>query len=283
MCLVGYDRVAGDITLDDPTLLGYRADAQLWSWDFDTHETMNGHTSPFVDPERPDSTGTFDDWISFINHGQGITATGVTDTHGLDAEGSPRTFFVAPTDDPAAFADDMLVDAMLRGRALVSAGGFARVHIGDASLGDTVTTDSGDVDLRVEVSALPAIDVVAVQVLANCDEVAWIDLETPHDVIKFSGSIPLSLDADAHIVVVAHGTRPLPRPFPQFDAWGVPRVITNPIYVDVGGDGYVAPGGKTCEYRNPRVVRPKRTAPRSVVEEAIPTLHEHSGHACPCH
>ena len=266
MCLIGYDRVLGDATLDDPTLLSFEPDAELWSWDFDTVEYMNGHDPVFVDPARPDSTGTFDDWMSFLNHGHRITATGVTDVHGLDARGTPRNFFVAPTDDPAAFTDDMLVTAMLEGRSMVSTGAFARVSIADAGLGDTVTVEDGAVALDVRVEALPEIDVTAIQVFANCDEVAWVEATDPDGVVKFDDTIEFTIEQDAHVVVLAHGEGRLPEPMPQFDPVGVPRVTTNPIYVDVDGDGdWTAPGGRTCTYTRPT---------RDKADDG----HDHDGH-----
>ena len=41
----------------------------------------------------------------------------------------------------------------------------------------------------------------------------------------------------------------MPRGLRTYDATRVPRVTTNPIYVDVDGNGaFDAPGGKTCTY-----------------------------------
>ena len=292
MCLVGYDRVLGDATLDDPTLLSFAPDAELWSWDFDTVEYLNGHTPVFVDPARPDSTGTFDDWMSFLNHGHRITATGVTDVHGLDARGTPRNFFVAPTDDPAEFTDEMLVTAMLEGRSMVSTGAFARVSIDGAGLGDTVTVEGGEVELQVRVEALPEIDVTAIQVFANCDEVAWVEATDPDAVVKFDDTIAFTVEQDAHVVVLAHGEGRLPEPLPQFDPVGVPRVTTNPIYVDVDGDGdWTAPGGRTCSYTRPtRDKGHDHEHPHGghghghadADLEAIPTLYESTLSAGPC-
>ncbi|MCB9521706.1 MAG: CehA/McbA family metallohydrolase [Myxococcales bacterium] len=283
MCLVDYDRLTGLPRLPDPTLLGFEPDADLWSWDFDTIELVNGHRVIFVDPARPRETGIFDDWMSYLNLGHAITATGVTDTHDVPTESTPATYFASPTDDPGQFEDAMLVDSMLSGRALVSTGAFARVSIGSGTLGDTVVADGGRALLRIHVEALPEVDVAAVQVFANCDEVAWIEATDPNGVVKLDTVVPLTLAQDAHIVVVAHGLDPLPRVFSQFDGWGIPRVVTNPIYVDVDGDGYTAPGGKECVYTNPVVVAPKRAARASEVIDAIPTLHEAPAHDGDCH
>ena len=286
MCLIGYDRITGEPTLEDPTLLAFEPNATLWSWDFDTVEYLNGHRDVFVDPAAPNETGTFDDWMSFLNHGQRITATGVTDVHGLDAQGSPRTYFLAPTDAPAEFEDQMLVDAMLGGRAQVSTGAFARVSIEGASFGDTVQVPGGEVALNVRIDALPEINVSQVQVFANCDQVALLDATAPDAVTKFDDTIAFTLEADAHVVVVAHGEGLLPRPFPQFDPRGVPRVTTNPIYVDVDGDGlWTAPGGRACTYDRPfdgkSHLHGPIQIPEAVGSDAL-YANDAGAHACPC-
>ncbi|MFT4705173.1 MAG: hypothetical protein ACI81R_002881 [Bradymonadia bacterium] len=251
MCLIDYDRLTGEARLDDPTTLGFEEDAVLWSWDFDTVEYMNGHRSPFVDPDNPNETGHFEDWMSFHNLGKRVTATGVTDVHGFDAQGSPRNYFRVDSDEVSEFTDDDLVTAMLGGRSLVSAGAFARVSIGSASLGDTVSLADSST-LSIEVQALPEIDVTEVLVFANCDEIARLPATDPDGLVKLSAQVALSLEVDAHIVVLGFGQGAMPRGLRDYDPAGVPRFTTNPIFVDVDGDGeFTPPGGKTCEYTLP--------------------------------
>ncbi len=263
LCLIEYDRITGEPRVDDPTLFGLDEDADLWSWNFDAVEYQNDPSPVLVDPARPDATGLFEDWMSFQNHGHRITALGVTDVHGIDARGVPRNWFEAPTDDPAAFTDDMLVDAILGGRSLVSTGAFARVAIGDAGMGDTITVD-GEVSLSVHVEALEEIDVTHVTVFANCDEVMTVATDDPYAVVKLDTVLTFALDADAHVVVLGWGADLLPRSLPQFNPEGVPRFTTNPIFVDADGDGvFTPPGGRECVYEIdlPKDdISPRRTA-----------------------
>lgn len=262
LCLIGYDRITGEPTVDDPTIFGFEPDAELWSWDFDAVEYQNDPSPVLVDPARPDATGLFEDWMSFQNHGRRITALGVTDVHGFDAQGVPRNWFEAPTDDPTAFEDGMLVDAILGGRSLVSTGAFARVAIGDATMGDTVTVD-GDVTLSLRVEALEEIDVTHVTVFANCDEVMTVATDDPYAVVKLDTELSFALESDAHVVVLGWGADLLPRNLPQFDPAGVPRFTTNPIFVDADQDGvFTPPGGRSCTYE---IAHPKGVAaPRHV-------------------
>ena len=54
---------------------------------------------------------------------------------------------------------------------------------------------------------------------------------------------------DTQLTVAAFGVGTLPDGMPQFSAAGVPRVLTNPIYLDVDGNGrFDAPGGRICDY-----------------------------------
>lgn len=250
MCLIDYDRLTGTARLDDPTLLGMAADAELWSWDFQAFELMNGPGSPFLDPARPTTTGLFEDWQSFLNHGHRVTAVGVSDVHRL-GQGNPITYFAAPTDDPADFESAMLADALLDGRAVVSAGAFIDATIDGQGPG-SLAEPGGPIELAIRVQALPEIDVRQVVVYANCDQVAAIEADAPDAVVKLDAVTPLALDADAHITVAAFGRDAMPRGLDSYDPRATPRAITNAIYVDVDGDGaFTAPGGKTCEYAIP--------------------------------
>ena len=242
--MIGLDPMTGEATLDDPTLIGLEPDAVIWSWDFDTVEYMNGHRSPFGENQM------FEWWTSFLNHGHRVTAVGTTDVHGLVAGGSPRTYFESPTDLPAEFDDQMVIDALLSGRAIVSAGAFARVSINDdAGLGQTESDTDGEVDLWVHIEAIEEIDVTHFMVFVNCSEVLTVDTTDPDGIVKYDGTVTVPVGTDAHVIVAGFGQNAMPRNLPQYNGTQTPRFTTNPIYVDVDGNGvYDPPGGLECEY-----------------------------------
>ncbi len=247
LCLTGWDRLAGNVTLTDPTLMGMDADATIWSWDFEGVEYMNGFPNVYVNPDDPGSSGLIEDWLSFQNHGHPIVALGTSDSHGFEDLGFPRTYFASSTDDPASFDQEELVASIQSGKAVVSAGAFARVSANGAGMGELASAPDGNLDLWVQVQAVPSIDVSRVEVLVNCDRVATVAATRPDEVIKFDDLIPLTLEQDAYVVVLAFGEGYLPDGLPWYDPTGTPRVTTNPIYVDVDGDGaFTAPGGKIC-------------------------------------
>jgi len=242
---VGWDRVAAEPTLTDATLLGLNAGAAVWDWNFDGVEVMNGHASPFATL----GNGRFDNWMSMVNAGFPMIGVGCSDDHGAGKVGTPLTWYASPTDDPAQMEDVHLVDAFLGGQVMASTGAFARVSVNDAGLGDTTTDTDGQVDLTVQVSAIPSIDVTRAVVFVNCDEVAILDADDPTAILKIDTTVSLSLAEDAQVVVSAFGEQRLPDGLPNFDPTGVPRVLTNPIYVDADGDGvFGGAAGRECAY-----------------------------------
>lgn len=257
MCLIGFERRTATPTLQTPEGLGLPATSSVWTWNFHGIEYMNGPKNPFVEADDPytldgvpASTGLFDDWQTFLNHGHRIVAVGASDEHGLDALGMPRIFFAAKSDDPKDFAPQELVDAVFDGNLLVSTGAFARVSIGGKTMGDLAAAPGGNVDLKVKIEAIPEIDVTHFRIYVNCDQYgAPITAPSPDGIVKVDATYPLALTRDAQIVVAAFGEHYLPRGLPQFNPRNVPRVTTNAIYVDVNGDGdFDPPGDKACTY-----------------------------------
>lgn len=247
LCVLEWDRMSEVPAMDDPEALGLAAGTAVWSWDFDSFEVMNGLRSPYLDPDDPLHTGALVDWMAFHNLGHRVTGVGVTDEHGMDTPGTPRTFVVVP--DDTAFTADDAAEGTLAGAAQISAGAFARVTADGAGPGEIVRVTAGATDLRLHVQALPEIDVTRVDVLVNCDLAATLAATDPGGVVKLDETVSLALPDDAYIVVIAVGEEPMPRGLEGYAASDVPRVIVNPIFVDADGDGaWTPPGPKTCDW-----------------------------------
>lgn len=232
LCVLDWDRV-GEPGMDASRFL---VTEEVWTWDFDAFEVLNSTRSPFLDPASPRSTGAFTDWLSFQNLGHRITGMAVTDAHGLDLPGIPRTYL-----DTSRYGDE--VSATLAGAAVMSAGAFARVTVGDSGPGETTSSTT----LNVEVQALPEIDVTELVVLANCELLTTVETSDPDAVLKHSDSLELELDEDSHIVVLGFGSLGMPDGFgDDYDPAAVPRFISNPIFVDLDDDGWTEPGPRDC-------------------------------------
>ncbi len=241
---IEWDRIAGEPGVDNLTDLAFSEDAQLWSWDFEALEYQNG-------PQNVYESGVFEDWMSFLNHGHRITATGASDVHGADAPGMPRTYFRSTSDSPETFIESDMISAVQNNQAIVSTGAFATITANNtAQIGDILTDTDGLVSLSVLVQAIPSIDIDYIKIYMNCDEVVTAVASNPIDsAIKLNETyqIAVPMDKDAHIVVLGFGKESMPRDLPQYNPTGVPRVTTNPIFIDGNGNGtFDAPGGKQC-------------------------------------
>lgn len=250
LSVIGYDRITGGPTMTDPTRIGLSQDAALWSWDFDTVEYMNGPDYVFIKPGKPDVTGLFDDWMSFLNLGHPKTAVGVSDTHNYGTPGRPRNYFISSTDEPSQFSEEEMVTALKEGRTLVSVGAFARVMVNsEANMGDTITDQDGEIDLYVHIEAIPQIDITYFKVYVNCDQILAIPADDPDGIVKFDGEISVPIERDSHVVVLGFGENPIPAALGNYNPVGTPRFTTNAIFIDYDGNGkYDAPGGKLCDY-----------------------------------
>ncbi len=241
---IGWDRVLGGPTLDDPTHLGFESDSPLFSWNLDGIEVMNGHGNIFIDGNR-----RFDNWMSMVNTGKKMIAVGCSDDHGGNGVGFPRTYVRAPSDAPMDLDLDALTGSFQGGQAMASTGGFASVAIDGAGPGEQVTDTDGTVTLDLSLWAMEEVDVTHFVVFANCDMVASVLATEPGGVLKYSGAVDVPVAGDTHVVVAAFGSTPLPPGMPGYNATRSPRVLTSPIYVDGDGDGdFSAPGGRECSY-----------------------------------
>ena len=246
LCVLDWDRQSDTPATDDPEALGLPPGTEVWSWDFDTFELLNGLRSPLLNPDDSRHTGALVDWLAFHNLGHRVTAVGVTDVHGLESPGMPRTYVRVPDDSIGVLTADHVADGELDGAAIVSAGAFARVDIDGAEPGDTVTA-SGFATLSLIVTAIPEIDLSRVVVLSNCDSVADFPATDPHGLTKYAGELDLPVVGDAYVVVLGFGAEAMPRGLEDYDATSVPRFVSNPIFVDGDGDGsWTAPGAKPC-------------------------------------
>ncbi|TNE86888.1 MAG: hypothetical protein EP330_19970 [Deltaproteobacteria bacterium] len=244
MDAIRWDFVAGAPQMTDPTVLGWDASGEVWSWDFEGIEVMNGHGVIF---DGEGGNARFEKWQSLLNAGHRIVPAGCSDDHGGDQTGFPRTYFASSTDVPAELDASEVVQSYKDGAIMVSSGAFARVDINGAGPGDEVV-GSGALSLNVHVEAIPEIDVTHALVFVNCDEVARLEVSDPAAIVKLDEAVTVDITADSQVTVAAFGTGRYPDGLPNFNPTGVPRVMTSAIFVDAEGDGWTAPGGRVCAY-----------------------------------
>ncbi len=274
---IGYDpdlpitTPPNDILLDDdivgPGTSGVANPDGFRNLDFDVMEVANGtNVGGYLAVRR--------DWFSLLNQTDFdtvpfIPATGVSDSHRVTVEdaGYFRTYVGGSGDDPEALNASLFNDNIRAGNMVATTGPFIEFSIEDtagtsAGLGETLAPSTSDLVLKIRVQATNWIPVEEVRIIENGFVSMTFDASTSPAVLpgpknplsqgrgrvtRFEAEIPvLSLPQDSYFIVEA-GARldPLPSS-PEFIDTIVPGMVplgfTNPIFVDLAGDGFDPPG-----------------------------------------
>jgi len=225
--------------------------------------------------------GGIDDWFTLLNLGFKKTLLGNSDTHGWTSTeaGCPRNFVMSTSDEPAFLDDQEIADSVRAHHVVASYGPFVQMWVDGHVIGDEFTPTGATVNLQVQVQAPTWVDVSRAELYRNGTLIHEWTRESGDvqdgDVVRLETSLELPVDGDtwyAVIVVGDEGLGPVftPVEIPYLDLQeivvealgGVPAVssllspaipvpkrfeifpfaITNPIWVDVAGDGFDAPG-----------------------------------------
>jgi hypothetical protein len=215
---------------------GDRAEKAGFSWDFDAVEVMNG----YQDPVRRSVDRVVDDWFSLLNHEHLVTATGNSDTHHLNFNigGYPRNY-VKVQDDRPPFVDGKQVARALKGHhAFFTTAPFVSLLVNNGTIGDLVPARGGKVHAEVTVQAAPWVSVERVTLYLNGQEAKKWTVAPGTDITRFHETIDLTAPKDGYVVVRVDGDKslaPVVGDRKTFTAY--PFALTNPVFLDVDGDG----------------------------------------------
>ncbi|MFT7622037.1 MAG: hypothetical protein ACI9WU_001202, partial [Myxococcota bacterium] len=225
--------------------------------------------------------GIADDWFTLLNYGMHVTAMGNSDSHGTSLEpGLPRNWVVSGTDD-ASRIDKAEIAANIKAQKVVaSTGPFVEVSINGVGMGETASV-SGEVELKLRIQTPSWFGISRIEIYRNGTLAKGIDVDVPASaIIDFDEVVTLpapgedswyvvsavGLDEEDFLAPVYH-TSPLGElsfskitalAFQNLGAIGtiigtssqipdyfptLPYAMTNPIRVDVDGDGYTPPLG----------------------------------------
>jgi len=214
--------------------------------DFDAMEILNGNAFDEYLLLRAD-------WFSLLNQGYIKTGTANSDTH-IKAQlaGYPRNYILLK--DPAAERADKetLGERIKSQRVFGTTGPIIKVDIGGkATMGDIVTAKGGHANLNVKVMAAQWVPIDEIRVYANGDVVELFKAGPQSETVRLDRSVLLTLEKDAWLVIEAT-TAPEPESGEPSIPGGLyniiaphfaPLAFTNPILIDVDGNGRFDPPG----------------------------------------
>lgn len=213
---------------------------------FDILEIMNGpyfYSSNFT---------AIEDWLHLLNRGYYFPLVASSDTHGIDrAEpGYSRTFVSYDGGETDSLDWNALSRAILKGQSFATNGPIVEFKVNNKyTSGDTLTATDGRVDVSVKVWSAPWIAVDEVRLIVNGERRIIFPVQTKKEVIqKFSlPPLGISLEEDSYIVVEILGKESLFPVLQRSSRSGfsvnatLPYALTNPVFVDVDGNGKFDP------------------------------------------
>lgn len=238
--------------------------------------------APLADPRK--RSGTILTWLQMLNLGYRVPGVANTDAHyAFHGSGWLRNYVASPTDDPAAIAVADVVRACERGRIVMTNGPFLGVRVateaagvaGEAGPGDAVADADGSVRLTIRVQCPNWFDVDRVQVFVNGRAEPALNFTRrdqatlfSRDAVRFAHECTVALERDSHLVVATIGEgSSLGVVMGPDHAGDRPVAVANPVFVDVGGDGFT-PSGDLLGRPIPHQERP--TERRHVHPQAQP-------------
>jgi len=213
---------------------------------FDLLEVMNG-PSFFTDNDD-----AVEDWFHLLNRGFYFPITGSSDSHSADGQepGYSRVYIRYEGEKGERLDWGKVAGSLKGGRAFVTNGPFVEFTVnGRYTCGDTFTDKSGRVDINVKVRSAPWIAVDEVRIVVNGERRFILPVKADERaILKFSDGLSFTVDRDSTIVVEVLGKGTLfpvvqqPAGSGTAEDAALPYALTNPIFIDVDGNGrYDAP------------------------------------------
>ena len=176
------------------------------------------------------------DWYSFMNRGIFMTGVANTDAHRYPGElpAYPRNYVQSETDNPWEIDPGKVVDALKRGASTASCGPFIRFSAGDGKpVGSLLAARPEGTTLHIQVQAPPWIPVERVELVANGEVIRTFSLEDGSEAVN----VAVRPEKDTWYLVLVTSDRRWEAPFSEFSSFS----FTNPIFLDVDGNGYFKP------------------------------------------
>lgn len=218
---------------------------------------------PLLNPSRFEIRGgkaignqTALNWLQLLNQGFRIYGVVNTDSHyNYHGSGGLRIWLRAGTDDPAEIGADEMRDAARNGNIIMSNGPYLEASFRETGSdarpvisGQDLIAASKKVTARIKVQCPNWFDIDTVIVLVNGrrhDHLTFTRESHPDlfskETVRFERSVDMELPDDSHLIVLTgHRTQVLGDIMGP--SWGKqhPVALSNPVFVDITGDGFVA-------------------------------------------
>ncbi|HEY1861224.1 MAG TPA: CehA/McbA family metallohydrolase, partial [Gemmataceae bacterium] len=218
------------------------------------HEVLTAApTRVYADPmgKRVEYNHTIFNWLQLLNQGVRIPGVVNTDAHyNFHGSGGLRNYIRCDATTPGDIDPLQIVRHAKKGHIVMSNGPFLDVKLNDAIPGDDLRLEGGKGKLAIRVSCPNWLDIDRVQVLLNGRPDSNLNFTRKthptlfgDKALKFEHTVDLALDKDTHVIVVAIGEESEVGDV-MGPMWGrqKPTAVSNPIFVDVDGDGFKANG-----------------------------------------
>jgi hypothetical protein len=222
---------------------------------FDLLEVMNG---PFFSHDKNKNSEVIADWLHLLDRGYFFPIVGGSDSHGIDGAepGYARTYVFYDGAKGNGLELGTLLKHMKKGCSFISNGPVVRFMANRQYLpGDTFTTRDGTLDIWIEVQSAPWVSVDELRVIINGERKIILPIKASREqILKFRDRISSNIKEDSYIAIEVLGKRTL---FPVVqrklkkdgsECGALPYALTNPIFIDVDGNGKFDPPMQKIKY-----------------------------------
>jgi hypothetical protein len=231
-----------NLNLDQESAATAMAELDL---NFDLLEVLNG---PYF---FSSNQVAIEDWFHLLNRGYVFPIVGSSDSHGIDREepGYSRTYVSVPDEKGKPLDRAAFIAALKKGRSFITNGPLIAFKVNSLyAPGDLVQAKGGQVVFSLRVWGAPWVDVDEVRLVLNGERRIIFSVRAKDGSIdKFTQEFGVTLTRDTYVCVEAMGRKTLfpvlqsPSDTGSLEDGTVPYALTNPVFVDVDGNGRFDP------------------------------------------
>lgn len=186
-------------------------------------------------------------WFRLLNAGYRVLIVGASGSRGVqwDEGGVPRTYMALRGQRSArGVLFDAAAEFLRTGDGFVSTGPFIRMTVNERpGFGSVVAAKKGEVTLNIDVLAAPRMSLSLLRIYVNGTARKTIKIDAAsEEVVRLRQAVTLKLDYDSWVVVEVKGYKGMHvTHLGQGLSAVLPYAVTNPVWLDVDGDGRFTP------------------------------------------